>query len=269
MKRVFSTLFRLLRIQIRSQLQYPTSFIMEVISSALTLGFYFVSFALAFNRFNEIGGWVLGEIAFIWGLAEFSFGAMDMLFSGFDYDAFGPMVRRGRFDQLLLRPVNITLQVLGSRFVLRRLGKMAEGLIIFFFGLSQIDIQWDVIKIMYVPILSISQILFFGALFIIGATTTFWTTERLEILNAFTYGGNEVMSYPMHIFQKPIRWVFTYLVPVIFMSYFPAVYLLNKPDPFNAPPFMSFMAPLVAIIMFILAMKFWRFGIHNYQSTGS
>jgi ABC-2 type transport system permease protein len=240
-----------------------------VISSTFILGFYFVAFALTFTRFNEIGGWTLGEIAFIWGLAEFSFGTMDMLFSGFDYDAFGPLVRRGRFDQLLLRPVNITLQVLGSRFVMRRLGKMAEGLIIFLFGLSLINIPWTPLKILYLPLLAISQVLFFGSLFIMGATTTFWTTERLEILNAFTYGGNEVMSYPMHIFQKPIRWIFTFLVPVIFMSYFPAVYLLEKPDPFNAPIFVSFLAPLVATGMFFLANRFWHFGIRNYQSTGS
>jgi ABC-2 type transport system permease protein len=269
MKRAISLLFRLLRIQIRSQLEYPTAFIMEVISSTFILGFYFVAFALTFTRFDEIGGWTLGEIAFIWGLAEFSFGTMDMLFSGFDYDAFGPLVKRGRFDQLLLRPVNITLQVLGSRFVMRRLGKMAEGLIIFLFGLSLINIPWTPLKIIYLPLLAISQIMFFGALFIMGATTTFWTTERLEILNAFTYGGNEVMSYPMHIFQKPIRWIFTYLVPVIFMSYFPAVYLLEKPDPFNAPSIFYFLAPLVAIGMFYLAMRFWHFGIRNYQSTGS
>lgn len=96
MKRKLNLLFRMLRIQIRSQLQYPTAFIMEVISSTFILGFYFVAFALTFTRFNEIGGWSLGEIAFIWGLAEFSFGTMDMVFSGFDYDAFGPMVRRGR-----------------------------------------------------------------------------------------------------------------------------------------------------------------------------
>lgn len=269
MRQSVNILFRLLRIQIRSQLQYPTSFIMEVVSSAFILGFYFVAFALAFIRFNDIAGWTLGEIAFIWGLAEFSFGTMDMLFSGFDYDAFGPMVRRGRFDQLLLRPVSITLQVLGSRFVLRRLGKIVEGLIIFLFGLSQINIHWTAYKIVYLPVLTISQILFFAALFIIGATTTFWTMERLEILNIVTYGGNEVMSYPMYIFPRPIRWIFTYLVPLIFMSYFPAVYLLDKPDPLNAPSFFYFLAPLFAIAMFFIAMRFWRFGIRNYQSTGS
>jgi len=269
MRRNLSLLIRLLRIQIRSQLQYPVSFIMEVISSTFILGFFFVAFALTFTRFNQIGGWTLGEVAFIWGITEFSFGIMDMVFSGFDYDAFGPMVRKGQFDQLLLRPVNITLQVLGSRFVIRRLGKITEGLIIFVYGLSLIDLNWTVGKVLYLPILIISQVFFFGSLFIIGATTTFWTTERLEILNIFTYGGSEIMSYPMHIFPRAIRIIFTFVVPAIFLSYFPAVYILNKPDPLNAPSFVSFLAPVITIAIFWAAMNFWRFGIKNYQSTGS
>jgi ABC-2 type transport system permease protein len=269
MKRATTTLFRLMRIQIRSQLQYPFSFLMDVIGNAIILGFYFIAFSFALSQFEGISGWTLGEVAFIWGITELSFGVMDMLFSGFDYDAFGPVIRNGRFDQMLLRPVNITLQVLGSRFVLRRLGKILEGLMIFIFGLSQINIQWTLIKVLYVPILSISQVLFFGSLFIIGATTTFWTMERLEILNIFTYGGSEIMSYPMHIFPRPIRLIFTFLVPAIFLSYFPAVFILDKPDPLHAPEFVHFIAPVVAVLMMVIALKFWRFGIKNYQSTGS
>jgi ABC-2 type transport system permease protein len=262
-------LFRLLRVQVRSQRQYPLSFVLEIISGVITMGFFFVAFAITFARFEDIGGWQLGEVAFLWGIAEFSFGTMDMIFSGFDYDAFGPMIRTGRFDQLLLRPVNITLQVLGSRLILRRLGKIIEGLVIFIYGLSLIQVQWTALKVLYIPILVISQVLFFGSLFIIGATTTFWTLERLEILNIFTYGGSEIMSYPMHIFQRPIRWLFTYVVPAIFLSYFPAVFILDKADPLGAPGFVSFLAPLVAVLMMWLALRFWRFGIRNYQSTGS
>jgi len=255
--------------QIKSQRQYPVSFILELLSSAIILGFYFLAFALVLQRFGEIGGWTIGEVAFIWGITELSFGSMDMLFSGFDYDTFGPMVRKGQFDQILLRPVNVTIQVLGSRFVLRRLGRMMEGLIIIIYGISILNIDWTVGKLLYIPILIISQVLFFGSLFIIGATTTFWTMERLEILNIFTYGGSEIMSYPMHIFPRPIRLIFTFLVPAIFMSYFPAVYILDKPDPLNAPDFVSFLAPLVAVIMLWLALQFWHFGIRNYQSSGS
>ena len=269
MQRSLGLLLRLLRIQIRSQLQYPVSFVMDVLSTAFTMGFFFIAFALTFTRFDQIGGWTLGEVAFIWGITEFSFGLMDMIFSGFDYDTFGPMVRKGQFDQLLLRPVNITLQVLGSRFVLRRLGKIAEGLMIFLYGLSLINVNWSFIKIIYIPILAISQVLFFGSLFIMGATTTFWTMERLEILNIFTYGGSEIMSYPMHIFPRAIRMVFTYVIPAIFLSYFPSIYILGKPDPLNAPMIASFLAPIVAAALFLLALRFWRFGIQNYQSTGS
>jgi len=235
----------------------------------MIMGFFFVAFALTFTRFDQIGGWTLGEVALIWGITEFSFGVMDMIFSGFDYDAFGPMVRKGQFDQLLLRPVNITLQVFGSRFVLRRLGRIAEGFTIFLFGLSLININWTIWKILYIPVLSFSLVIFFGSLFIIGATTTFWTMERLEILNIFTYGGSEIMSYPMHIFPRAIRMLFTIVVPAIFLSYYPAVYILDKTDPLLAPAVVHFIAPLVAGIILWLALRFWKFGINNHQSTGS
>jgi len=267
--RSFKLIFHLIRLQIRSQLQYPVSFILDVVSGVIILGFYFVAFALTFTRFDNIGGWNLGEIAFVWGLAEFSFGTMDMIFSGFDYDFFGPMIRKGQFDQLLLRPMNITLQVFGSRFILRRLGKMIEGLAIFIYSLTLLQIDWTALKLIYLPVLAISQVFFYGSIFVVGATTTFWTMERLEILNVFSYGGNEVMSYPMYIFPRPIRVLFTYVVPAILLSYYPAVFILGKTDPLGAPSFVSFLAPIAAAIMFLLAMRFWRFGIRNYQSSGS
>ena len=221
-------------------------------------------------QFDSIGGWTLGEVAFVWGITEFSFGTMDMLFSGFDYDSFGPMVRKGRFDQLLLRPANITLQVLGSRFVMRRMGKMMEGLIIFLFGLSRLTITWTPIKVLYIPVLVASQVCFFGSLFIIGATTTFWTMERLEILNIFTYGGSEIMSYPMHIFPRPIRMVFTYLVPGHLYELLPCcLYPKQNGIRLTHRVFVSFLAPFLAALMMWLALRFWRFGIKNYQSSGS
>ena len=53
---------------------------MEVISNAIILGFFFIAFSLAITQFGEIGGWTVGEVAFLWGMAEFSFGMMDMIF---------------------------------------------------------------------------------------------------------------------------------------------------------------------------------------------
>jgi len=88
----------------------------------------FSSLALVFDRFGSIRGWTLGEVAFLYGMVEISFALMDMLFAGFDPPYFGQYVRRGTFDQLLLRPVNITVQVMGSALELKRLGRIVLGM---------------------------------------------------------------------------------------------------------------------------------------------
>ncbi|MCB0091196.1 MAG: ABC-2 family transporter protein, partial [Caldilineaceae bacterium] len=127
---------RLLRVQLQGQMQYRISFILEMLSTGITLSLFFVSIALVMQRFGALGGWSLGEVAFLWGLVETSFGLMDMIFSGFDPQSFGQRIRLGTFDQLLLRPVNITVQVLGSEFVLRRLGRILQGVAIFSIALT-------------------------------------------------------------------------------------------------------------------------------------
>lgn len=260
---------RLISVQIRSQLQYRFSFLLEVASAAITLGLFFVVLVFVFERFEHLGGWTIAEVAFLFGMVETAFGVMDLVFSGFDPGTFGQQVRRGAFDQLLLRPVGLTLQVLGSQFVLRRLGRIFEGGAILVYALMLLDVQWTAGKLLYLPVVLFSQVAFFGGLFIIGATLTFWTVESIEVMNIFTYGGSELISYPMHIYQRWMRHFFTYVVPAIFLNYFPALYLLGKSAPFPVPTWVPFLTPLVGLGVLAAALRFWRFGIQHYQSTGT
>lgn len=266
---ILAIYLRLIGIQIRSQLQYRAAFVLEVLASGLSLFLFFASIAFVLQRFDNIGGWTLGEIAFLWGTVEFAFGLMDMIFSGFDPATFGKQVRQGLFDQLLLRPVNITVQVLGSEFVLRRLGRITQGAIIFGVALTLADIQWTLGKVVYLPLVIAGLVCFFGGLFMVGATFSFWTVESIEAMNILTYGGSEMMAYPMHIYPDWLRRTFTYLVPAIFLNYYPALYFLGKPDPLGLSPLLSFVSPLVGAGMLGLALLFWRFGIQHYQSTGT
>lgn len=260
---------RLLMIQIRGQMQYRVAFLFDVLGTLITMLLFFVSLALVFARFGNLGGWQLGEVAFLWGMVEMAFGTMDLIFSGFDPGGFGQRVRRGQFDQSLLRPLNITVQVLGDRFALRRLGRILQGVVVLFIALQLANIHWTLGKILYLPLVLLGMIAFFGGLFIIGSTISFWTIESSEALNILTYGGNEMIQYPMHIYPDSLRRIFTYLVPTIFLNYYPALYFLDKPDPFGLPVFMRFVAPLVGLGILWLALAFWRFGIQHYQSTGT
>jgi ABC-2 type transport system permease protein len=260
---------RLISIRIRAQMQYRISFLFDVLTMGFLSGVFFLTLALVLQRFDGIGGWGLGEVAFLYGMVETSFGFMDMLFSGFDPQAFGVQVRQGTFDQLLLRPASITLQVLGSEFVLRRLGRILQGAAILAFAIWITGIDWTIAKLIYLPIVMLSQVCFFGGLFIIGATITFWTIESIEVVNIFTYGGSELMSYPVHIYPIWMVRFFTFVIPAIFLNYYPALYFLGKADPFNLQPWASFAAPLAGFGVLAIGMLFWQYGIRQYQSTGT
>ena len=269
MKHTLNIYRRLLSVQIRSQLQYRVSFLLDLFSTGVLVLFEFGSMALVLQRFDNIQGWRLPEIAFLYSLVEIAFGSMDMIFSGFDPPDFGRQVRRGSFDQLLLRPINITAQVMGSHLEMRRLGKIAFGIGLFIYALTLNDIAWTIPKLLYLPVVIASLIAFFGGLFVIGSTITFWTVDSIEVLNMLTYGGSFTISYPMTIYPNWLRRFFTFVVPAIFLNFYPTLYFLDKPDPLNFPVIAPFLAPVVGFGTLWLALLFWQFGIRHYQSTGS
>ncbi|HEX7976017.1 MAG TPA: ABC-2 family transporter protein, partial [Anaerolineales bacterium] len=249
---------RLILVRIRGQMQYRLPFLLDLFSTFIQTGVSFLSIALVLQKFNNIAGWTLGEVAFLYGTVEASFGMMDMIFSGFDPQNFGNQVRLGAFDQMLLRPVNLTLQVLGSEFLLRRVGRVLQGLAVLALATSLAHIHWTLAKALYLPVVLASLVAFFGGLFIIGATLSFWTVESLEAINIFTYGGTEMMTYPMTIYQDWLRRFFTYILPAIFLNFYPSLFFLDKPDPFGFPAFAPFLSPLAGFGVLAAALAFWQ-----------
>lgn len=269
MRRTFALYLRLISVQLRSQMQFRASFWLDVFTTGLLNFSYFASIYLVLERFGSIGGWTVAEIAFLYGMIELSFGAMDMLYSGFDPDFFSGFVRMGTLDQLLLRPVSVTAQVFGSALVLRRVGRMAQAAAVLVFAFSNLHIDWTPARLLYLPVVFVCQVAAMGALFMAGSTLCFWTVERVEVINVLTYGGTEVMSYPTTIYPRWLRAFFTYAVPLIFLNFYPALYILGKPDPLGLPAFAPFLAPVVAAAMTLAALRFWHFGLSRYQSTGT
>lgn len=260
---------RLVSIHLRAQMYDRVAFFLEVFSTALLNGIYFLSLALVVQRFEGIGGWSIGEIALLYGIVETAFGVMDMLFSGFDPGNFGTQVRLGLLDLMLLRPVNITLQVFGSNFIIRRLGRIFQGGLIFFLGLALLDIIWTPARLLVLVLAFVSQICFFGGLFITGASITFWTFESIEVVNIFTYGGVEMTSYPMHIYPHWLRNFFTYILPAIFLNYYPVLFILDRPDPLGMTSLAPWLSLPAGVLVLTLSLAFWKFALRHYQSAGT
>jgi ABC-2 type transport system permease protein len=258
---------RLVAAQVRSQLQYRTSFALQVLSQFLANFVGFIALMLLFNRFEDMAGWSRAEVAFLYGLGGLAFGLSDMAAGGFDRLSIA--IQTGTFDRVLTRPVGAFQQVLASDFQLRRLGRIIQGAVVLLLSLAWLDIEWTGLKALVLLSAVVSGLVIFGAIWVIGAAITFWTVQTSEVTNVFTYGGEELVSYPMPVYGEGLRRIFTFVVPLAFVTYLPALYILDRPDPLGLPPVLQFCSPLVAAAFFLVARCAWALGVRHYQSTGS
>jgi ABC-2 type transport system permease protein len=146
---------------------------------------------------------------------------------------------------------------------------VVQGIAIYVVALAVAPVEWSVPVAVLVVLAPLAGAVFFGAVFVAGATVAFWWIDSGEITNAFTYGGKDVAAYPMTVFGGFFRRVFAYGLGFAFVSYLPALAMLDRPDPLGAPGWLRWCSPLVALFVAALAALFWRTGIRHYRSTGS
>jgi ABC-2 type transport system permease protein len=258
---------RLVAARLRSQMQYRTSFALMTLVSLVSTGSELLAIMIMFNHFGELAGWRVGEVALLYGLASVAFGLNEMISDGFDL--FPQTIQRGEFDRVLLRPVGVFTQVLATDFQLRRLGRIAQGLAAVALAVTWTPIAWTPAKVAYLPVVVVSGAVMFMALTVLGAVLCFWTVQSIEIINTLTYGGTELASYPLPIYHELLQRFFTFVVPLAFITYFPALYILDKPDPLGLPAWVAFLTPVAASALALVAGLAWGVGVRHYQSTGS
>nr|WTB36133.1 ABC transporter permease [Streptomyces sp. NBC_00830] len=252
---------------LRSTMAYRASFVMTTLGNFAATGFDFVAIMLMFAHVDELGGYTLPEIALLYGASGTAFGLADLVLGSMD--RLGRRVRDGTLDTLLVRPVPVLAQVAADRFALRRLGRITQGLLVLGYALVALDIDWTPLRVAMVPLMLLSGAAIFGAVFVCGAAFQFFAQDAAEVQSSFTYGGNTLLQYPPTIFAKDLVRGVTFVVPLAFVNWLPALYVLGRQDPLGLPEWVAFLPPVVAGVCWLIAGAAWRVGLRSYRSTGS
>lgn len=252
---------------IRSTMAYRASFAMTAFGNFVATGFDFVTILLMFSHVDALGGWSLPEIAFLYGTTSTAFGLADLVLGSMD--RLGRRVRDGTLDTLLVRPVPVLAQVAADRFALRRLGRVTQGLLVLGYALVALDIDWTPGRVAAVPMMLLCGGAIFASVFVAGAAFQFFALDAAEVQSAFTYGGNTLLQYPPSIFAKDLVRGVTFVVPLAFVNWVPALYVLGRPSPLGLPDWSALLPPLVAALCLGLAGLAWRTGLRAYRSTGN
>lgn len=258
---------RYIAISVRGQLQYRLSFLLQSGGLFLATVIEFIGVWALFDRFGQLRGWSLAEVAVFYGAVNVTFALADALTRGFDL--FGSLVKNGEFDRLLVRPRSTIVQVMGQEFTLRRVGRLLQGAMVLAWGQHALSIRWTLPAVCLLAFAVLGGICLFSGLVVLEATSAFWTTEALEVWNAFTYGGVYMCQYPVTIYRPWFRDLFLFVIPLGAISYLPLVRLMGHPDPLGTPPLLQWLSPLAGVLFLAAAVQIWRVGVHHYRSTGS
>lgn len=252
---------------IRSTMTYRVSFVLTTVGNFVATVLDFVAILLMFSRVDSLGGWSLPQVAFLYGLSSMAFGIADLAIGSME--RLGRRVRDGTLDTLLVRPAPVLAQIAADRFALKRLGRIAQGTLVLGYALARLDVDWTPLKLLLMPVTVASGGAIFCAVFVAGAAFQFVAQDAAEVQNAFTYGGTTVLQYPPTVFGKELVRGVTYVVPLAFVNWLPATYVLGLPYPLGLPRWAAFLPPLVAAGCCALAGLAWRAGLRSYRSTGS
>ncbi len=81
------------------------------------------------------------------------------------------------------------------------------------------------------------------------ACVAFWAGRSRRVNNLVMQINTMVQHYPVDIYSYTFRAVVTGLIPVAFMNYYPALMLLGKLDRLGTWWWLSYLSPLVALVM--------------------
>jgi ABC-2 type transport system permease protein len=252
----------------RAAWQYRASVALLTLGQFLATGLDLAVIGILFTNVPRLGAFSFTDVAFLYGTSSTSFALSTILFGSME--RIGERIRDGSLDVMLIRPVGLLVQVATDRFSPRRLGGLIQSIGILALAVAGLDgVAWNAGRILFVPVLVITGVGIFSAIWIAGAACQFIVQQAAEAMNAVTYGGNFLTQYPMSLYGRHGMQTLTFVVPLAFLNWQPALYILAKPDPLGLPAAFRFASPLVASAGLALAAVAWRSGLRRYRSTGS
>lgn len=257
-----------LKMSILARLQYRVDSIVATLAVFLREATGIVVIYLALIKFDHMNGWNVNEMLFLFSLLFVTYSIIVVLFA--DLRDFSCMIREGRFDRLVVRPRGLLCQLISNNAdIIAALGHGMLGIILFLVSADRVGIQWNLKTAGYYFSTIIGGVLIQGGMFIIFSALSFYFVETNSIREIFYWNMRKFAGYPISIYNKLIQGIMIYVVPFAFVNYFPAQYLLRKPDMEEYPAVYMYIAPLVGIVVYLAAYVFWRVSIRHYKSTGN
>lgn len=252
---------------VRGEMQYKVSFMLSLVFGLIFQSVGFVFVAVILTQFDTLGDWSLWQVGLLYGLRLTSHGLWTV--SSSQMMRWDSIIMEGLWDRFLIRPVPLWAQIMFTEVRIPALGDLLSGLAILIAALVNVDIGWSPAKIAFLIISIPGAALIDGAFQVAAASFTFRYLQSMPLRIILDDFQGRFASYPVDIFDRPIRYFLTWIVPMAFMAWVPATVLLDRTDTLPFPGWVAWCSPLIGFTLCYLAIQLFRYQARFYQSSGN
>ena len=253
---------KILTQDIKSKMSYRADFIISTIGMIFTNLAGFISFWILFRNFPSINGWGYYEMLFLYGFSLIAITPVQCLFD--NNWSLRMYVYSGDFIKYCFRPINLFFYYQSEIFDIKGLGQLAFGIGTLVYSWAKLGLDVTFLAIVKTIVFLFTASLVMIALQNAAAATCFWIQNSFFLLD-LVLKFKDYAKYPITIFSPVFKFIFTFIIPIAFIAYYPSLVIL-RPDEI---PILSWISPLIGMLFFFLSYKFWMFGATRYSGTGS
>ena len=261
--RYYGKIYLLLVAQyMKARMQYRADFFISLIGLIITNVSGIVTFWIIFQSVDNINGWNYHDLIFMYALSLLVMIPQELFFNNIWY--LGGYLVEGSFIKFYLRPLNMLFYYMSDLFDAKGLGQLAVGIVALAYASAGLGIAWTPVKILLLLAVIFSGSLIIISMMGIASFTGFWVIRANPILK-LTENLRDFSRYPVSIYNNFLRFVFSFIIPIGFVSFYPSQWFLR---PHHISPIV-YLGPVVGIAMFLIFYTMWRKGTRKYCGTGS
>lgn len=247
---------------IKSKMQYRDDFFISSIgmffSSLTTIAVFWVLLA----SIPDLAGWSFDQLIFIYAFYMLAISPFQILFDNFWQLRFH--IIEGTFIKYYFRPLNMMFYYASEMFDIKGLVQFILGIVMFIYASNQLQVFWDLPKLLLLIVTLFSAALVTISIMVLAACSTFWIYNSYPVLD-LARRLREFAPYPMTIFDGFFKILFTYVIPIGFVAFYPSQFFLGA----ESISMTVYLSPLIGIGTFALAYWVWTKGVNSYTGTGS
>lgn len=247
---------------VKGKMHYRADFFISILGMLATNIAGFVAFWLIFQSFPSISGWTYHEMLFLYAFSLLALTPAQIFFD--NNWALRFYVFSGDFIKYCFRPANLYFYYISEVTDIKGIGQLVFGTGTLIYAWRHLGVAVNPQTILMLVIALFSASLIMIAMMTAASATCFWIINS-GIVMVFLFRFKDYAKYPMTIFNTGFQFVFSFLIPIGFISYYPSLFFLRTGE----LSILSWMSPVVAVVFFYGAYKFWMRGATQYSGTGS